>query len=197
MPLRVRNVPQNREPEGAKDQPHVPDFQHAALFLHHDGMQERGADEPGHERSVFDGIPSPVAAPAEHGVGPVCAQEDAAGEESPGDHGPAAGDVNPFFAGIFHDERAEGEGEGDGESNIAQVEHGRVDDHLGILQQRIQAAAVGAQRAFEKAKGIRGEIHEREKKYLHASQNNGGVREQAWIGFVAQSQDKAVSGERR
>ena len=163
---------EDREPERGEDQPHVPDFQHAALFLHHDGVQEGGAGEPGHERGVLDGIPSPVAAPAEHGVGPVRAEKDAAGEESPGDHGPAAGDVNPLFAGIVHDQRAQREGEGHSESDVAEVEHGRMDDHLGILQQRIQAAAVGAQRAFEQAEGVGGEIDEQQEKDLHAGEND-------------------------
>ena len=119
-------------------------------------------DEPRHQRGVLDGIPSPVAAPAEDRVGPVRAEKNSAGQECPGHHGPAAGDVDPFFAGILHDQRAQREGEGDGESDIAQIEHGRMDDHLGILQQRIQAAAVGAQRAFEQAERIGGEIYQQQ-----------------------------------
>ena len=70
---------ENREPEGGEDQPHVPHFQHAALFLHHHGMQEGGAGEPRHQRGVLDRIPSPVAAPAEHGIGPVRSQKNSAG----------------------------------------------------------------------------------------------------------------------
>ena len=102
----------------------------------------------------------------------MSAEEDAAGEESPGNHGPAAGDVNPFFTGILHYQRAEREGEGDGESNVAQVEHGRVYDHLGILQKRIEAAAIGAHGAFEQTEGIGGEVHQREKKNLHGGEND-------------------------
>ena len=188
---------ENRQPERGEDQPHVPDLQHAALFLHHDGMQEGGADEPRHERGVLDRVPSPVAAPSEHGVGPVRAEKNAAGEESPGDHGPAAGDVNPFFAGILHDQRAQREGEGDGESDVAEIEHGRMDDHLGILQKRIEAAAVGAQRAFQQAERVRGEVHQRQKENLHAGENDRRVGEEARIGLVAQAQDEAVSGEQQ
>src|SRR5579872_2925863 len=81
----------DREPERQEYEPHVPDLQHAALLLHHDGVQERGADEPRHQRGVLDGVPSPIASPAEDGIGPVSAEKDAAGEESPSDHGPAAG----------------------------------------------------------------------------------------------------------
>ena len=59
-----------------------------------------------HQAGVFYGIPSPVAAPAEHGVGPVRAEKDTAGKEHPGDHGPAAGDVDPLLAGVAHHQRA-------------------------------------------------------------------------------------------
>jgi len=43
-------------------------------------MQECRAYEPGHQRGVFDGIPCPVAAPAEDLVGPAPAQHDAEGD---------------------------------------------------------------------------------------------------------------------
>ena len=197
MPLRVRNVPQMASQNDAEDQPHVPDLQHAALFLHHDRMQESCAEEPGHEGSVFDGIPSPVTAPSENGVGPVGAEEDATGEKSPGDHGPAAGDVDPFVAGILHDQRAQREGEGHRGPDITQVQHGRVDDHLGILEQGIEAAAIGAHGALEQPERIGGEIYQSKKKYLHARQNYRRVGEQAGIGFVAQAEDEAVSGQEK
>ena len=141
-PERVRKVPSMESRKVAKIERHVPDFQHAAFFLHHDRVQERRAGEPRHERGVFYRIPAPVAAPAQDGVGPVCAEKDSNRQEAPRHHGPAAGDVDPLFAGILHDERAQGEGEGDGEADVSQVKHGRMNDHLGILQQRIQAGAV-------------------------------------------------------
>src|SRR5580700_2157674 len=67
------------EPECGEDQPHVPHLQHAALFLHHHRVQEGGAGEPRHERCVLDGVPSPVAAPAEDGIRPVGAKKVSAG----------------------------------------------------------------------------------------------------------------------
>src|ERR1035441_1977749 len=48
---------QDGEPECGEDQPHVPHLQHATLFLHHHRVQEGGAGEPRHERSILDGIP--------------------------------------------------------------------------------------------------------------------------------------------
>src|SRR6201988_661697 len=130
------------EPEGGEDEPHVPHLQHAAFFLHHYRMKEGGADQPRHQRSVLDGIPSPIAAPSEDSVGPVGSEKNSAGQESPGHHGPAARDVNPFLAGILHDECAERERERDREADVSEIEHGRMNHHLGILQERVQAAAI-------------------------------------------------------
>ena len=194
MPLRVRNVPQIASQNEPKTSHMFQTFSIPRFSCIMTECRNAVPNEPGHERSVLDGVPSPVAAPAENGVGPVGAEEDAAGEESPGDHGPAAGDVDPFFAGILHDQRAQREGEGHGGSDVAQVQHRRMDDHLGILQQGIQAAAIGAQRAFEQAERVGGEIHQREKKDLHAGENHRRVGEQARIGLVTQAQDEAVSG---
>jgi hypothetical protein len=42
----------------------------------------------------------------------ACAGEDAAGQEEPGDHGPDAGDLDPFLTGIAHHQGAEREAEG-------------------------------------------------------------------------------------
>ena len=51
-------------------------------------VDQRGADQPGHERGIFHRVPEPPAAPAELVVGPPGAQRDADAEEGPGDDGP-------------------------------------------------------------------------------------------------------------
>src|ERR1039458_7658071 len=130
--------PEHGEQEGREGERHVPDLQHAALFLHHDGMQKRCAGEPGHERGILNRVPSPVTAPSKDSVSPVRAEKDANGEEAPGHHSPAARDLNPFLAGVLHDQRAQREGERNREADVSQVQHGWMDDHLGILQKRIQ-----------------------------------------------------------
>src|ERR1017187_4712550 len=150
--------PEHREQEGGEDERHVPDFQHAAFFLHHDGMQKRSAGEPGHERGIFHRVPSPVTAPSEDSVSPVRAEEDADGEEAPGHHGPAARNLNPFLAGILHDERAQREGEGNGEADVSQVEHRRMDDHFGILEKWIQPGAIRGERALHDGERVRRKI---------------------------------------
>src|SRR5262249_38534745 len=94
-----------------------------------------------------------------------------------------------------HDQGAEREGEWNGESNVSEIEHGRMDDHLGILQERIESAAVGTKWAFDEAEGIRGETYQREKENLDASQNHRRVGEKAGISFVPETKDECVSGE--
>ena len=125
------------------------------------------------------------------------AEKDADGEEAPGHHGPAAGDVNPFFAGILHDERAQREGEGDGEADVSEIEHGRMDDHLGILQKRIQAGAIGGKRALHDGEGVRGKIQNQQKENLHRGDDHGSVGEQPLIGLVAQAENESVAGQQQ
>src|ERR1700739_2743732 len=70
-----------------------------------------------------------------------------------------------------------------------------MDDHLGILQKRVEAAAVGTERAFEQPKGIRSDIDESQKENLNASQDDRGVGKEARIGLIAKAENKAVSGQ--
>src|SRR5215468_7227731 len=55
---------QNGKHERGENEPHIPRLQHAALLLHHHGMQEGRSREPREEGRVLDRIPSPIAAPA-------------------------------------------------------------------------------------------------------------------------------------
>ena len=50
-------------------------------------------------------------------------------------------------------------------------------------------------RAFKQAEGVGREIHQREKEYLHAGKNDRSVGEESRVGFVAEAQNEAVSGE--
>ena len=72
------------------------------------------------------------------------------GQEQPGHHGPAAGDVDPLLAGVAHHQRAQRKRERHREAHVAEIKQRRMDHHLGILQQRIQAGAVGRDRARER-----------------------------------------------
>ena len=64
------------ERERGDDQRDVPDLQHPAALLDHDRVQERGPDQPRHQRRVLDRVPAPVAAPAELAVRPAGAEQD-------------------------------------------------------------------------------------------------------------------------
>ena len=178
---------ENRQHEGDEDQPDVPHLHHAALFLHHHGVQESGAGNPRQQRGVFDRIPRPVAAPAEHRVSPVRAEQDANALEAPRHHGPAAGDVNPLLTGVAPEQRGQPKSERNRESGVAEIEHRRMNHHLGILQQRIQAVAFGEPRQVKHAgrigasqyrKGRGHEIVQDQEEGLHAGENHAHVGHQ-------------------
>ena len=187
--------PEDGEHEGAEDEPDVPGLHHAALLLHHDRVQEGGAGEPGHERGVFNGVPSPVAAPAEHAVCPVGAEKDAHGEEHPGDHRPAAGDVDPLFARVAHHQRTESEREGDGEPDIAEVEHRRMNHHLRVLKQGTEAEAVQGLRAGLDRERRRGEVQDGQKEDLNSGEDCGREGGEADIDAMADAQNESISRE--
>ena len=105
-------------------------------------MQKRRAAEPREQGSVLHRVPSPVAAPAEHVIGPRRAQHHAGALEQPRDQRPAACGENPGVARLPRDQRADGEGERHREADVAEVQHRRVDRHRRVLQQRAQAVAV-------------------------------------------------------
>jgi len=70
-----------------------------------------------------------------------------------------------------------------------------MNDHLGILEKRIEAAAVGAERALDEPEGIGSEVYQQEKEDLDCGDDDRGVGEQALVGFVAKPEDEGVSGE--
>src|SRR5260370_41909041 len=160
-------------------------------------MEEGGGGEPWRQRCIFDGIPPPVSSPAKDGVGPMRAEKNSAGEKSPGNHGPAAGDVDPFLAGIFHDQRSQREGERYGEPHVSEVEHRGMNHHFRILEQRVQAGAVGWKRTLHNGERMRSEIQQQEKENLHRGNYYGSVGKKAGIGFLAKPQHEAGFGEQQ
>ena len=186
---------ENPKQEGGENQPHVPDLHHAALLLHHHRMEKRRAGEPGKNGSVLHRVPSPISAPAEHRVGPVRAQKNSAGQERPSHHRPAAGDVNPFLAGILHNQRRQREGKRHGNADVAEIQHGRMDHHLRILQQRIEPVAVRRNGARHQGKGVGGKVHQQQEENLNRRNNDGSVRHQAGVHLVAKTQNQPVAGQ--
>src|SRR5258708_19157481 len=88
------------------------------------------------------GVPAPVTAPAEHWIGPVRAQQNASGLKAPRDHRPFARQVNPFFAWITRQQRAQRKRKRNRKSRVAGIKIRRMNDHFGVLQKWIQTIAV-------------------------------------------------------
>ena len=139
--------------KGEDDERHVPDFEHPLLFLDHDRMQERGTREPGKQRGVLNRVPTPVPAPSEDHVGPVTAQELPCTKEKPWPDGPAAGGADPLFVPLPAQKRGHCKRIRYDESHVAEIQHGRVNGHGRMDQQRVHALPVGGLEA-EFAEGI-------------------------------------------
>ena len=147
------------EAEGEDGEQCRPGEEGAAFFADDEAVQQRGADEPRHERGVFHRIPEPPAAPAEFVVRPVAAEGDAEGQRQPGGERPRAGAAQPEGIEPPLPESGDDEGEGDGKADVAGIEQRRVQDEAGVLQQRVEVGAVkgGGQGA---ADGVGGEADE-------------------------------------
>ena len=153
--------------ENARDrEQHRPVLESAAFFGDRQRMQQRGADEPRHERRVLDRVPEPPAAPAQRVVRPPAADHDADGEEAPRERRPGPRPARPRRVETAAQQRGDGECEGDREADVAHVQHRRVRDHSRILQQRIQVAAVGGHRE-QPLERVRGEQHEKQEAEAH------------------------------
>src|SRR5262249_59842514 len=97
-------------------------------------MKESGSGKPGEKRSILNRIPAPVSTPAQDGIGPMGSQSDAAGQKQPSDHGPAAGDVNPFFSRGAHHQRSQRKSKKDGGTDLAPGQPGGVGEQLLVFQ---------------------------------------------------------------
>ncbi len=158
-PERTRKVPEQREREGQDGEQDGPALQRVALFDHDGRVQQCGGREPGHERGVLDRVPEPPAAPAQLVVGPPAAERDAEGQRHPGGQGPGPHPAGPGRVDPALDQGRDGEGVGGREPDIAEVEHRRVHGEPGILQDRVEPAAV-ERRRVEAQERVRGEQQE-------------------------------------
>ncbi len=128
---------------GKDDEDHVPGFQHPAPFLDHDGVQESRAGEPGHQRGILHGVPSPITAPAKDDISPLGAQQQTGSQQEPGCKSPAAHGADPGESRLSRDERGHCKGERDDETYKPQILDRGVDDHGPVLKERVQALTVG------------------------------------------------------
>ena len=60
----------------------------------------------------------------------------------PGDEGEGPHEARPGGVDAAFDQRRGGEGEDDGEADIAEIEQRRVDGETGVLQDRVEIAAL-------------------------------------------------------
>ena len=118
-------------------------------------MQERGAEQPRHEGGVLDRVPIPPAAPAEDVIGPPAAHRDAERQPAPGGQGPGPHPARPERADPAFEEGGDRKRIGDREPDIAEIEKGRVKGEAGILQERVQVAAIHRHRE-EPVERVRG-----------------------------------------
>src|SRR5208282_1440406 len=66
-----------------------------------------------------------------------------------------------------------------------------------ILQERVEAVAVGGKRALHQGKRMRSEVEEQKKKDLHPGDHHRGVGEEARIGLVAETENESIGGEQQ
>ena len=192
---------QHGEQERGEDQPHIPALHHAFALLHHHGVQKCGSRQPRHEARVLHRVPAPVAAPAQHGIGPVHAEKNAAGQKQPRHHRPDARDPDPLLAGVAHHQRAQRKRKRHREANIPEIKHRRMNHHLRVLQQGIEPVAIGRNGSHsgdvtrKQRERRRGKNQHRQKEHLDARQNRSRVGVKLHIRLVRQPQNEAISSQ--
>ena len=157
-PERTRKVPSSENEKARMARKIVHTFSASRFSITADRMQERGAREPGHQRGVLDRVPEPEAAPAQRVIGPVGAHRDAERQEAPGDQREGPHEARPGRVDAALDQRRGGEGEHDREADIAEIEQRRMDREAGVLQDRVEIAALERRRRqpLERVRGQRG-----------------------------------------
>ena len=118
-------------------------------------MQQRGGGKPGHQAGIFHRIPEPPAAPAQLVISPVGTGGDADGEEDPRGQHPRPHNASEFRRHVARDQRTHGKAESHRKADIADIKRGRMERDPHVLQQRIEAVAVGGngRKPFERVGG--------------------------------------------
>ena len=108
----------------------------------------RNAVAVNHGRSarVLDRIPGPVAAPAELLVRPDHPERQADRQKQPREHRPAAHGAQPRVVEMAGDERRHAERVRNRHPDEARVERRRMNGHVEVLQQRVEAFPVSRRR---------------------------------------------------
>ena len=144
--------------------------------MNHHRVDVRARGQKRHERRVLDGVPRPVAAPAELLVRPDHPQRVSDPEEHPGEEGPAATGDDPFGIEPPGHKCGDREGEWHGAADEAGVERRRVDDHPVVLQERVQPFAVRARAGDAGRERVRRERHQHAEEEDDSHQRRDHVR---------------------
>ena len=129
-------------------------------------MNQRGADQPRHERRVLNRIPEPPAAPAELVVSPQTSQRDAEGQKHPGDGGPWPRPARPGRVELAAESKPQSRKQTRRRSRHSPCRASADGHHRRILQQGIQIATVERRRQQPRER-IRREQHEQQKAHAH------------------------------
>ena len=99
--------------------------------------------QPRQERRVFDGVPSPKAAPSKNLVTPPRSEHNPERERTPGENRPATLLEGPTFVHPSGNEHRDGEGEGHAKAHESEVQQRWMNRDEGIvLQQRVGARSL-------------------------------------------------------
>ncbi len=164
---------QQRQRERHDRQQHGPDLEAAALLGDGKRVNQCRSQQPRHEGRVLHRVPEPPATPAEFVVRPPAPQCDADGEKHPGHGGPGTRPPRPGRVELAPKQRSDRKGKGNRKADVTHVQHRRVNDHSGILQQRIQVTPVGRgrQQALERVRREQHEQQEADRNQRHHAEN--------------------------
>ena len=134
-------------------------------------VDKRDADQPRQKRHVFDGVPAPVAAPAQDHVRPHGPQSDAERQKHPRRQGKALAAKHPSAVAPANDAGGDRVGKRHRQTRIAQEEHRRVNGHRPMLQQAVHAKQLRG--GGERAVGVEVDrVRRRERRILRREQHN-------------------------
>src|SRR6516164_652388 len=90
----------------------------------------------------FPRDPSPSTRPSRAPRTPSARQEGFPSTEHPGNHRPLARQVDPLLPRVARQQRPESKRKGNGEARITGIQVRGMNDHLRVLQKRVQPVAV-------------------------------------------------------
>mmetsp|Transcript_68794 Transcript_68794/g.161818 ORF Transcript_68794/g.161818 Transcript_68794/m.161818 type:complete len:499 (+) Transcript_68794:746-2242(+) len=161
---------EQRQREAQQRQQQAPAQKARALLGHRQRVDQRRAQQPGHEGGVLDRIPEPEPAPAQLVIGPEAAQADAGRQRAPGGQHPGSRPARPARRQLVLQQRGHRKRKAHRKAHIAEVEQRRVGGHAGVLQQRVQVAPLGGRRQ-QPAEGVGRERDEGQEACRHKAQH--------------------------